>query len=115
MGKSCIGCGKAMGGMLGAYGVKLLYGEVCLTCNKKLSRIPSHEFLTPTQIKDVISGRVQPGDVRVATEFVHPGGGGTQTKQMSPAEEIRQYKELLDEGVITQEEFDTVKKRLMQI
>ena len=32
----------------------------------------------------------------------------------SSAEEIKQYKELLDEGIITQEEFDAKKKQLLQ-
>ncbi|MCL2031830.1 MAG: SHOCT domain-containing protein [Methanomassiliicoccaceae archaeon] len=113
MGKTCLGCGKAMGGMLGAYGVKLLYGEVCLTCNKKLNSIPNHQFLTPTQIKDVISGRVRKEDVRVSSNFVHPGEA--TEKKLSPAEEIRQYKELLDDGIISQEEFDTVKRRIMNL
>ncbi|MCL2295637.1 MAG: SHOCT domain-containing protein [Methanomassiliicoccaceae archaeon] len=113
MAKTCLGCGKAMGGMLGAYGVKLLYGEVCLTCNKKLNSIPNHQFMTPTQIKDVIGGRVKKEDVRVSSNFTGPGDA--VTKQASPAEEIRQYKELLDEGIITQEEFDAVKKRLMNL
>jgi len=112
MGKSCLGCGKAMGGIVGAYGVRLLYGEVCLTCNKKLSSIPNNQFLTPTQIKDIISGRVNKEDVKVSSNFVGPGDAPSK---LSAAEEIRQHKELLDDGIITQEEFDAVKKRLLNI
>jgi len=114
MGKSCIGCGKAMGGLLGAYGVKILYGEVCLTCNKKLNTIQGYQYLTPTQVRDVISGRVQKHEVRVPSQFVHPSDA-SPTKQLSSADEIRKYKALLDDGVISQEEFDAVKKRLMNI
>lgn len=33
----------------------------------------------------------------------------------SPAEELMKYKELLDTGVITQEEFDTKKKQLLEL
>jgi hypothetical protein len=113
MGKKCLGCGKALGGMIGAYSVRLLYGEVCLTCNKKLNVIPNYQYLTPTQMKDIISGTVKKEDVKVSSNFVTPGEH--TSKQPSPAEEIRQYKELLDEGIITQEEFETVKKRLMNI
>jgi hypothetical protein len=113
MGKTCIGCGKAMGGVIGAYGVKLLYGEVCLTCNKKLNSIPNYQFLTPTQIKDVITGKVKKEDVRISCDFSRPGDA--VAKPPSPAEEIRQYKELLDDGIITREEFEAVKKRLMNI
>jgi len=113
MGSTCLGCGKTIGGVLGAYGKKLLYGEVCLTCYKKLSTIPNNQFLTPTQIKDVISGRVEKEDVKASSVFVDPGE--SSTKHTSTVEEIREYKELLDEGIITQEEFDAVKKRLMNI
>jgi len=35
--------------------------------------------------------------------------------QLSPADEIRQYKQLLDDGIITQEEFDAKKKQLLGI
>ena len=112
MGKTCIGCGKAMGGMLGAYGVRLLYGEVCLTCNKKINSIPNHQFMTPNQVKDVISGALKKEDVKVSSNFGEPVSA---SHQKSAAEEIREYKELLDDGIITQEEFDTVKKRLLNI
>jgi len=113
MGKNCLGCGKALGGIVGAYSVRLLYGEVCLTCNKKLGSIPNNQFLTPTQIKDIIGGRVNKEDVKVSSNFASPGDD-VPSKQ-SPAEEIRQYKGLLDDGIITQEEFDAVKKRLLNI
>jgi hypothetical protein len=116
MGKLCLGCGKAMGGLIGAYGVKLLYGEVCLTCNKKLSVIPNSQFLTPTQIKDVISGRVRKEDVKVSSNFAHPGEasmGSASAGKMTPVEEIRGYKAMLDDGLITQEEYEVLKKRLL--
>jgi len=113
MGKTCIGCGKSTGGVLGAYTVRLLYGEVCLTCNKKLNSIPNHQYLTPTQIKDIISGRVNKEDVKISSNFVTPGD--TPSRQPSPAEEIREYKELLDDGIITQEEFEGVKKRILNL
>lgn len=42
-----------------------------------------------------------------------PVGGVVQ--QLSPAEELKKFKELLDEGIITQEEFDKKKKELLGI
>ena len=33
--------------------------------------------------------------------------------QVSPAEELKKFKELLDMGIITQEEFDAKKKQLL--
>ena len=116
MGKTCLGCGKAMGGLIGAYGVKLLYGEVCLTCNKKLNMIPNHQFLTPTQIKDIISGRVRKEDVKISSNFAHPGdapASAPAAPKQTPVEEIRGYKTMLDEGLISQEEFDVLRKRLL--
>ena len=113
MGNKCIGCGKPMGGMLGAYGVRLLYGEVCLTCNKKLNVIPNYQFLTPSQMKDILSGELKKEDVKVSSNFVSPGDA--PPNQSSSADEIRKYKGLLDEGIITQEEFEAVKKRIMNI
>ena len=38
---------------------------------------------------------------------------GQQTQQCSSADEIKKYKELLDEGAITKEEFDAKKKQLL--
>ena len=40
-----------------------------------------------------------------------PVGGIVQ--QVSPAEELKKFKDLLDAGIITQEEFDTKKKELL--
>ena len=40
-----------------------------------------------------------------------PTGGIVQ--QASPAEELKKFKELLDLGVITQEEFDVKKKQIL--
>ena len=42
-----------------------------------------------------------------------PVGGVVQ--QVSPAEELKKFKELLDAGIITQEEFDAKKKELLGI
>ena len=37
------------------------------------------------------------------------------TKDSSPTDEIRKYKELLDDGIITQEEFNSKKKELLNL
>ena len=37
------------------------------------------------------------------------------TSGINPVEKLREYKSLLDEGIITQEEFDTLKKQLLKI
>ena len=40
---------------------------------------------------------------------------GNEKKVVSVADEIRKFKELLDEGIITQEEFDAKKKQLLNL
>ena len=41
------------------------------------------------------------------------GGNTTVVNQLSPAEELKKFKELLDMGIISQEEFDAKKKQLL--
>ena len=40
---------------------------------------------------------------------------GVAPQQVDAAEELQKYKQLLDSGVITQEEFDAKKKQLLGI
>ncbi|MGI6030792.1 MAG: SHOCT domain-containing protein [Eubacteriales bacterium] len=42
---------------------------------------------------------------------IHQNAGGSQT--ISSADELKKFKELLDSGVITQEEFEAKKKQLL--
>lgn len=39
----------------------------------------------------------------------------TSTSSISAADELKKYKELLDDGILTQEEFDAKKKQLLNI
>lgn len=48
---------------------------------------------------------------QLATVLSRPSGAAAAP--LSAADEIKKYKELLDSGVITQEEFDTKKKQLL--
>lgn len=101
---------------MGAYSVKLYYGEVCLTCNKGVKDIAGYQYLTPAQIGDIVSNKVRKQDVRVESPFINSAqacAGERGENTSSPADEIRKYKLLLDDGIISQEEFDIVKKRLL--
>lgn len=51
--------------------------------------------------------------VRSKVEEAKNGGGQTIVKEVSAADELKKFKELLDMGVITQEEFDAKKKQLL--
>ena len=48
-----------------------------------------------------------------AYQTFHSPKGDSVVQQVSPAEELKKFKELLDMGVITQEEFDAKKKQLL--
>ena len=39
----------------------------------------------------------------------------TSINEANPIEKIREYKTLLDEGIISQEEFDSLKKQLLNL
>lgn len=116
MGKTCIGCGKAVGGMFGAFSNKVLYGDICITCTRKLSMIPGYQTLTPGQINSVVRGNVKPSEVMPAISYAHFGEAHAKkapAKEQTPIEEVQRWKGLLDEGALSQEEFDAVKRLLL--
>ena len=68
------------------------------------------------------SGKDRNAEAEIIVDFIKnkieeiknaPVGGIVQ--QVSPAEELKKFKELLDTGIITQEEFDAKKKELLGI
>lgn len=46
-------------------------------------------------------------------DFIANKGNSTSVNQISAADEIMKFKALLDQGIITQEEFDSKKKQLL--
>ena len=53
-------------------------------------------------------------DLTDATEEeIHQAANGNSNSSVSAADEIKKYKELLDSGIISQEEFDAKKKQLL--
>ena len=73
-------------------------------------------------INDENSIPVQPSDLVLARQIVDyietrrsemRAPAVTVTQQVSVADEIKKFKELMDMGVITQEEFDAKKKQLL--
>lgn len=111
----CIGCGKTVGGLLGGFNVKIMSGQMCLTCKGKVSAIPSYHLLSAEQIRDVIAGKLAPIDAETAVQQRFPGNSPTVKQEVSSstssADEIRKLKELYDEGIITSEEFQQAKAR----
>ncbi len=70
----------------------------------------------PGQVKETTNELMQQvaDYIRSRVEFYKKQkNGGTTVAALSPAEELKKFKELLDMGVITQEEFDAKKKALL--
>lgn len=90
----CSDCGKA----------HYSYETSCSCGRSRFDTAPSvkkEEVIPTTDEKSV--------DNRINTE----GQTDKTNSEQSPFDEIRKYKELLDEGIITQEEFDAKKKQLL--
>ena len=60
------------------------------------------------EVANYIQGRIEEYKFKKNTEAIYPAPA-----QLSPADEIKKYKELLDMDIITQEEFDAKKKQLL--
>ena len=61
------------------------------------------QFKDADRIKDYVEKAIQS----------RKPAGQIVTQQLSPADELKKFKELLDMGIITQEEFDAKKKQLL--
>ncbi len=110
----CLGCGKSQGGFLDGFGVKVMSGSICLTCKSKLEKIPSYQFLEANQIRDYMAGNMTPEEAALSVQKKFSGTvNPAVTKQTTSADEIREYKALLDDGIITQEEFDLAKSKIL--
>ena len=75
-----------------------------LVCSGMFSFAPANDFLAP--IVD---------EIRLAMNTFKSAEKESSAPVLStsPADEIKKFKELLDEGIITQEEFDLKKKQLL--
>ncbi|OJG35417.1 hypothetical protein RV00_GL002602 [Enterococcus devriesei] len=76
-------------------------------------------LLAETDVKlDSITGRALVDDYNKLVEKLDslfaPETSASSAEILSPVDEIRKYKELLDEGILTQAEFDAKKKELLE-
>jgi len=108
--RNCIGCNKPIGGLTGAFGVRLVHGEVCLTCKNKLVAVPNYQLMTPNQVKSVIEKNITYEEAAKNVQKAYPD---TSVKDRSAADEIREFKKLLDEGLITSEEYEQAKNKII--
>lgn len=114
MGKTnCLGCGKSLGGILDGFGTRVIYGNICLSCKKIVQSTPNYQALTPEQMKIAASGAPVNTDPAVKPpvqeNFI------VQAQPVPPDEELRQYKRMLDDGLITEEEYAALKKRVLDL
>ncbi len=90
--------------MAAAKGLTSDMATLCLILEIFVSIIP------PILLQDKMNSIVTAGDARPAAA---PRAQGAGNAALGTAEELKTYKELLDSGVITQEEFDAKKKQLL--
>ena len=94
------GEGATNGGTAGAVGNE---NSVLLACGT--DRTYEYENEVAQALKTFIENKV--------FERMNAPQGGTVIQQTSAADELKKFKELLDMGIITQEEFDAKKKQLL--
>lgn len=84
-----------------------------------MDQMANHEIVMDAEpsakeeLKEKVSGTLKNVGAGVSGLIGKLGKKSVQSKAENPVEEIKQYKELLDMGIITQEEFDQKKKELL--
>lgn len=84
-----------------------------------IDQMANHEIVMDAEpsakeeLKEKVSGTLKNVGTGVSGLIGKLGKKSVQSKAENPVEEIKQYKELLDMGIITQEEFDQKKKELL--
>lgn len=84
-----------------------------------MDQMANHEIIMDAEpsakeeLKEKVSGTLKNVGTGVSGLIGKLGKKSVQSKAENPVEEIKQYKELLDMGIITQEEFDQKKKELL--
>ncbi len=84
-----------------------------------MDQMANHEIVMDAEpsakeeLKEKVSGTLKNVGVGVSGLIGNLGKKSVQSKAENPVKEIKQYKELLDMGIITQEEFDQKKKELL--
>lgn len=84
-----------------------------------MNQMANHEIVMDAEpsakeeLKEKVSGILKNVGTGVSGLIGKLGKKSVQSKAENPVEEIKQYKELLDMGIITQEEFDQKKKELL--
>ena len=130
------GLGRAVAGGVLLGGVGAIVGGVTgkkkskPTCTSLKVKITQNDITTPTEYINLITTETKKSSIlyqtceKQAQEIISlfqvmceqnksANIATTQPQEISSADEIKKYKELLDSGIITQEEFDLKKKQLL--
>lgn len=131
------GLGRAVAGGVLFGGVGAVVGGVTgkkkskSTCTSLRIKITLNNMLTPTEYINIITTETKKSSLvyktseQQAQQIIsvfqimceqkksESTADDSQTQEISSADEIKKYKELLDSGIITQEEFDLKKKQLL--
>lgn len=94
--------------MAAAKGISSDLSMLCLILQIFVAIVP------PVLLQDKMNAIVTAGDaLPVAAKAAAAQGSAAKENTLGTAEELKTYKELLDSGVITQEEFDAKKRQLL--
>lgn len=106
------GCGSIIfkTAQAASFGVKLGFGIGAALGADHAFTFWAEEFDAACRLRDYIAGFIPPDQ---ASDPIAPPP--TERQVVSVVEEIRGLKGLLDEGILTQEEFDAKKKQLLGI
>ena len=124
LGKAIVG--KAIFGVAGAIAGGTSK-KLKSTCNKLQIKININNMNNPVMYISLVEGFNVKKDsfiyksastfaqniVSILEIICHENANNSSNNSLSPADEIKKYKELLDSGAITQEEFDAKKKQLL--
>lgn len=103
MAKQCASCGKK----IRFVGTKVKDGEICADCRTSLSlEVYSNRMqYTGAEIQDIIEGfRVK-----------YPQKKGILGNKDDKFDEVRKYRRLCDEGLITEEEYEAKRRELLEL
>lgn len=116
------GVGAVVGGLTGKKKVVTEIKEYALNVVTKNEFFPKIliNFLTVTSTKSnsIIFKTAQANSQNIMAEFdlmIESTNSSEKDIQLSSADELRKFKNLLDDGIITQAEFDLKKKQLLEL
>lgn len=97
----------------GAWGAMIIWGLIFFGIYKLCSRLTEkvHDQITNANVNRILHEKKKSMVNKNATPQTKPI---ENVSSIGIADELKKFKELLDQGVITQEEFDTQKQRLIQ-